>query len=155
MAFAAVWLGIGIQPCLGQVQGDGLVIDYARPGYATKVIYVWGAVATPGIWRVEREVGLLELLSVARPSGIGTEQPGLRDDTTVRLYRDAGGERNQVYEEDLEHIVKSAETYPILQEGDILVVETRTRRRINWQMVTSLVGTASSLVLLYLRLQNL
>ena len=57
------------------------VNEFARPGQPTTTLYLWGAVGTTGIWRVERDVDLIQLLSVARVPGIGASQQDVRQNS--------------------------------------------------------------------------
>lgn len=127
---------------------------YARPGYATITVYIWGSVSAPGPWRFESDIDLIELLSVVGVPGVGTADAGFTQTNTVKIFRKEDGERRLLYEEDVAVILTSEPSYPTLQRDDILIVETRRKPRLSFQTVASYVGTLSSLLLLYLRLRR-
>lgn len=138
--------------------------EYARPGQPTMTIYVWGAVSKPGIWVVEREATLVEILSLVNVQGGGTTQEGVQETRFLRIYR--GGvpsepsglqaDRNLVYETPLDEIVTALQVAPMLQDGDVLAIEVETRRSwFTFRNISSLIGTAASLTLLIIRLGEL
>ena len=133
---------------------NGLVQEFARPGRATMIVNVWGSARSPGLWRVERDVDLVDFLSVIGIPGVGDRQPGVRTRTYVAIYRSVNAQRRNVYRERVEAILEDGAQYPALQENDILAIEVEERNRIGLQLVSSIVGTASSITLLVLRLTN-
>jgi protein involved in polysaccharide export with SLBB domain len=133
---------------------DTYVHRYARAGRATITVYVWGQVDMPGIWRVEPETGLVELLSAARVPGVGTDQPQVRRRTVLRIYRAGEGDRRKVFDRSLEQIVTTAADAPPLQEGDVVEVKETQNARLTFRDVIGYVGTAASLTLLVLRIIN-
>ncbi|PEN12829.1 hypothetical protein CRI94_12555 [Longibacter salinarum] len=138
----------------GSTPTDANIQTYARPGEATMIVNVWGEANRPGIWRVERDVDLVEFLSVVQVPGIGLDQIGQRSTPYVVIYRSVGGERKQIYREKIEDILEEGSSYPDLQNNDILAIEVKRRRTIGLRMISTLIGTASSLTLLVLRLSR-
>lgn len=134
---------------------QGLEIEFFRPGRPTMVVYLWGAVGQPGIWRVEREVDLISLLSAARVAGVGSSPQGVSQRYLVRIFRDVGGERQEIYQERLERLVGGgARPYPTLQEGDILVVEVRQRARFTWGTAFEITRTVLQVLTLYILIRR-
>ncbi len=131
--------------------GETFTYEFFRPGRATMTIYIWGSVARPGIWRVEPEVDLIELLSAARV-------PTLREDEQYNerlwlvIYRGEQSQRRQIYRKLMEDLLEEGATYPNLQGGDILELEVERQRRISFRTILQLVGTGTTLVLLLFRL---
>jgi len=131
------------------------VNEFARPGQPTITLYLWGTVGTTGIWRVERNVDLIQLLSVARVPGVGTSQRDVRQKFILHIYRQQSGERQEIYEEEIENLIGGgAAAVPALQDGDILAVETQTRRRIGLNFLFTTLRTVSSFLSLYLLLRR-
>lgn len=126
---------------------------HARPGYPTKKIYVLGAVGAAGVWNVEQDTDLLELLTVVRLSGVGTTGRGTRQDAVIHIYRGTEGNRTEIYSGKLQSILVGSKQYPDLLDGDVLSVETRTR--IGLLSVATWAGSAASLALLILRIAAL
>jgi hypothetical protein len=113
-------------------------------------------VSQPGIWRVERSAGLVEFLSVVRPSGFGVESPGTNQKVVIRIRRAVSGESRVVHKLTAEELLDFAPNErPSLQAGDVLEVRTVTRRGLSFQTVSTVVGTLSSLILLGFRLADL
>ena len=129
--------------------------EFARPGQPTMTLYLWGSVGTTGIWRVERDVDLIQLLSVARVPGVGASQQDVRQNFILHIYREVNGERSQIYEEEIQNLIGGgAKPVPPLQSGDVLTVETQTRRRLNLNLVFTTLRTVSSFLSLYLLLRR-
>ena len=142
-------LGLVLLP-LSATQAQEPVHQYARPGYATKTVYIWGAVGAPGVWRVEENVELIELLTAARLVGYGANSRGGRQDFILRIYRVENGSRTEIYSERVNRIISGAQEHPQIREGDRLAIETR--QRIGWQSAASMIGAVSSFTLLVIRL---
>lgn len=129
--------------------------EFYRPGRPTMIVYIWGAVGQPGIWRVERGVDLIPLLSAAKVPGVGTNPQGVSQQYLVRIFRDMGGKRQEIYRERLERLVGGgAHSYPPLQEGDILVVEMRQRARFGWGIAFEITRTLAQMLTLYLLIRR-
>lgn len=126
---------------------------HARPGYPTKTIFVLGAVGSPGVWKVEQDTDLLELLTVVHLSGVSTSSRGVRQNAIVHIYRGAEGSRREIYSGKFENILVGRKDYPDLMDGDVLSVETKTR--IGLMSVATWAGSAASLALLVLRIATL
>jgi hypothetical protein len=158
--FMAGLLVGGLSPFSAQAQNlplpeQSYVNEFARPGQPTMTLYLWGSVGTTGIWRVERDVDLIQLLSVAGVPGVGTSERDVRRRFILHIYRDEGGERREVYAEEVENLIGGgAAPVPPLQDGDILAIETRERRRISVNLVFTTLRTVSSFLSLYLLLRR-
>lgn len=128
---------------------------YARPQFPTIHVFVWGDVASPGVWRVEPEVDLVELLSAAGAARNDNEDRSGETTSHLRVYRTVGEQRSIVYERELAAVLSGGD-YPALAEGDVVEVTTeRIERRETLQTVTQIVGAASAVVLLIFRLVDL
>jgi len=137
------------------IDGDPYINVFAAPGAATVTVNVWGAVSRPGLWRVEKGVDLIKFLSVTGLAGIGQTRPGTRTKTFVSIYRNIDGVRREVYRSDVEDILGDGATYPVLEDDDVLGVETIQRRSLGFQTASLVVGTASSLAsLAFLIIRN-
>ena len=140
---------------LGGLGGeDTFINDFRSPGEPSMTVYIWGNVAAAGIWRVDRGVDFIRLLSAARLPGIGQDDEGVRRRVFVHVYRSQSDDRRRVYEERLDRIMERGADIPDLQDGDVLEIEMQQRSRLIPQVerVASFVGSMASLVLLYLRI---
>lgn len=126
------------------------VHQYARPGYATKTVYIWGAVGMPGVWKVEEDADLIELLSAAGLRGYGEDQRGGRTNLILRIYRKSAGSRSEIFREEVDRLLVGEQNYPSLQEEDVLAIEAK--QRFGWQNVTAILGAAASVSLLVIRI---
>lgn len=128
---------------------EGMETLYARPGHPTMVIYVMGDVGTSGRWRVEHEVKLLDLLAVAQPAVIMTEESPSVEDVRVQVYRGSDQGRTLTFDESIESLLTSSSAGLPLQEDDIVVVDlidkSQSSRTI--QTVLQIVTSVASLVL--------
>lgn len=122
--------------------GDEYVQTFARPGRATHTVYIWGAVATPGIWKVETETDLVELLSVVRPTNYGTQRAGTRDKVVIRIHRSQGGSRGVVFESTMKDLLSTPSSRrPSLEADDLIEIQSIQRRRVGFQTISTVVGT--------------
>jgi len=120
---------------------------YARPGHPTMVIYVLGDVATAGRWRVERGVQLLDLLAVAGPSVVMTEESETVEDVRVKVFREADQGRRLTFNESIESLLTSANASLLLEEGDVVVVDVIEKRQSTAVSLLAIASSVASLVL--------
>jgi hypothetical protein len=117
--------------------------------------YLCGTVGTTGIWRIGRNVDAIHLLSVAGVPGLGTSERDVRRRFVLHIYRDDGGERREVYAEEVENLIGgSAAPVPTLHNEDNWTIEMRGRRRISLDLVFTTVSMGSSFLSLYLLLRR-
>jgi hypothetical protein len=142
---------------LGQNIGteeDAFTYQFRDPGAPSMRVYIWGDVGNAGIWRVNRDVDFIELLSAARPGGIGMERARRRQRVSIRVYRIIDGERRIIYDQRLNEMLEEGLRLPDLSDEDVLEVRTReSRGRLEqFRLVTGIIGSTASLVLLFLRI---
>ena len=137
--------------------------EYARTGRPTMTLYVWGDVSRPGIWRVERDLDPIEFLTLLNVQTGGTEQE-VREKRYLKIYRHEGIsaathgpdiDRILAFEAELEEVFTGTSDLEF-RDGDVLTLEVETSRKFfTLQNVSSLIGTAATLVLLIFRLGEL
>jgi hypothetical protein len=121
--------------------------NYAEAGDVTMLTNVWGSVQNPGLYQVPTGTHLSTLLSVAGGPAVGTRSQVEDRTIRVRLFRESNGQRLVVYETTMmNEIIVSAED-PVLEEGDILAVETIVRRRFSWRDAFPIVAAVASVAL--------
>lgn len=122
------------------------VKDYGRPGYPRVTVYIWGN-ANSGVWTVEEGTDLLEYVSVAAEVDF-TQNPETRVKNILRLYRKGQGTDEPAFEASLSDIFSRQTTYPTLQNGDVLVIETIQRRAFFYRFreAIQIAGTLASVV---------
>jgi len=115
---------------------------FARPGENTVQVYVLGDLGQPGVYSVGADTELAQL--VALTGGPGGTTRG-RSDTTIRLYRAENGQRELIYEAELDEFIERSDVHPDLQSGDILQVETIQREGFGWRDGLRILTAAASL----------
>jgi len=131
-----------------------MVIDFSRPGQPSMTVYLWGGVGRAGLWRVERNVDLVQLLSAAQVPSIGTDRSGIRRRTSVNVYRLVNDKRRQIYSVRVDDLLKDGASYPQLQPEDVVEVKVRERRSVGIALIGTIISTASTVTLLALRLAS-
>jgi hypothetical protein len=142
-----------MMPGLLEQAGTAQVQDYGRPGYPRVQIYLWGN-ANHGVWKVEEGTDLLEYLSLA---GQGDFKQGAETRVTnvLRMYRDGQVGAEPVFETQLEDLFARQVESPVLQEGDVLVLESIERRRtFTFRQASQITGTIASIATLVFLLQD-
>lgn len=117
-------------------------------------VYLWGGVGRAGLWRVERNVDLVQLLSAAQVPSIGTDRSGIRRRTSVNVYRLVNDKRRQIYSVRVDDLLKDGASYPQLQPEDVVEVKVRERRSVGIALIGTIISTASTVTLLALRLAS-
>ena len=129
------------------------VNDYGRPGVPRVTVYLWGD-ANTGVWTIEENTDLVEFLSVASERTVDT-RADTRAVRILKIYRDGYANDEPFFEHRLDDLFARRSAAPSLQNGDIVVLETRERRRFTWRDITSVTGTIVGLVNTYLLLDRL
>lgn len=119
---------------------------FLRPGEATTQLYVWGNVRAPGLYEVGSETRLDQVLSLAGgPLVTAIQAPGSQT-VTVRIYRAESGSRALAYEAELEQMVQEPSAYPVLQDGDLVYVETKNRQGFSLRDALTILGSAAAIL---------
>ncbi len=126
--------------------------NYSEPGDVTILVNVWGTVRNPGLYEVPRGTTLSTLFSVAGGPSIAQRRRRESRTIEVRLVRNEGGGRHPIFHSVMENEVVVAEDDPVLQEGDVLTVETVTRQGVSWRDLFPVIGAAASMALIVERL---
>lgn len=118
---------------------------YVQPGMATVQVHVLGTVRAPGLYVLNQGTHLGDLLALSGGPVVDVRQADARRKITIRLFRAAAYGDEPIYESTLDDAVSRRETYPVLQEGDVLTVEVVEKRRFGWRDALSIVGGVSAL----------
>lgn len=125
---------------------------HVLPGAPTVQVDVLGTVRAPGLYELTEGTDVGQLLALAGGPVLMVRQRVLRREVTIRLFRSSSNGGAPIYESVLEQAVGDPETYPVLQDGDVLAVEVTERARITWRDISSIVGTIGVLALAVERL---
>lgn len=128
---------------------------YAEPGQPTMDIRVWGAVRTPGVYQVELDTDLLEMLSLAGGPVFTTEAPNVERTITVQLARGSDADRRIIFERPLQDLLRAPGEIPALQHGDVIHLEVDVRRRFDWRDGATIVSSLGTLTVIVLNILQL
>lgn len=134
-----------IASSLDDTQSNSAFYYHVEPGAPRMEVRVMGSVDKPGIYQIAIDTDLGKLLALAggTKSAVGSEG---RSEITLRLYRPAAMRRQLIYSAKLEGHLTENEAYPTLEENDMLMVESRIRRKFGWRegltVITTLATTA-------------
>ncbi len=126
---------------------------FAKEGEATVQVLVIGSVPSPGLYEVGIGIGLDQLVALTGGSPLASSTSNTTEHT-VRLFRRAGEQRDLIYEAPLDRMVAEPDLYPLLEDGDVLMIESFTteRARLNWQDAVNLIASLATVILLVERL---
>ncbi|MCA1803233.1 MAG: hypothetical protein LC662_12345 [Rhodothermaceae bacterium] len=133
----------------GQVNVPGYY-DLTRPGQEAVNINIWGAVRTAGYYVVPAGTDLSQVLSFSGgPATLGERRRDRRPDITVSISREMSEGRKVVYVADFNYLINETQVYPVLEDGDIVILEGEPLPR-RWEArdYLSLVSTGVSVLLL-------
>jgi len=121
--------------------------NYSEAADVTVVVNVWGTVRNPGLYQIPQGTTLSHLLSLSGGPIVSPRE--IRQDRTiqVRLYRSDGMGRALLYETQMENEVIATVEDPILEEGDVVTVETVVRRRFGWRDVFPIIAAVGTVAI--------
>jgi len=147
-----------------QGQRGGAYIRFAEPGDITIQVTLWGS-ARAGIYEVTQGMHLSTLLSIAGGPPVGAVGQGGRmqqfgqgdiiSDVTIRLMREQGAQWTTLLEVQMEKEVTPLPEDPVLQDGDLIIVDTDSRRTFGWRDGLQIIGSVGATVFLIDRLIDL
>lgn len=106
-------------------------------------VRVWGDAIAPGLYQVPQGMTLGTLLTLA--GGPNTARTSRQDVTLrIRLMRDEGGRKVDVFQVEMENGIVAFEGDPVLAEGDTMVLERIVKERFVWRDALSVIGAAAS-----------
>lgn len=128
---------------------------HVQPGAATVQVYVLGTVQAPGFYEVSDGTHLGQLLALSGGPTLNARRESSDRKVTIKLYRPAGYGERPLFEALLDEAVTRPSTYPVLRDGDVLVVEIVEKERFNWRDAFSIIGGVSALALAVERIVRL
>ena len=119
---------------------------FAQPGDATIQVSLWGSVPLPGIYEVPVGTNLDKLLTMAGGPTQELRESRTRHEINIRLFREQGSGRVMMYEAPLERMLVETQAYPVLQDFDVVTLDTIVHRGFSWRdaltVITSVAATA-------------
>ena len=130
--------------------------EYYLPGKPVMDLYILGATELQGPLRVNQDITFLELVAHLLPAGVGSVPAGVKQISTMDVYRSDSQGRRLIYSEDFRSILRGEVNPPSLQHNDMVIFEHVEReKRLTFRNVSTVIGAASSIVLLVFRLRDL
>lgn len=138
----------------GEMRTDGSSYHmFARPGQNTIQVLVLGDVGQPGMYEIGEGLDLAQLLALSGGPGLQRSARN-RSETTLRLYRPQDGQRELIFEAEMEGFMREREAYPSLRQGDVFQVETVERERFGWRDALRILTAAATVTFSIERLLN-
>ena len=127
---------------------------YADPADVTVLVHVWGTVRNPGLYEVPRDTPLSHLLSLS--GGPIVAQRRTREDRTIyiRVFRQEDSRRSLILESEMENEVIAGEQDLILQDSDLVTIETVVQQRLSWRDIFPVVAAVGTIAIAIERLAS-
>ena len=122
---------------------------YVSPGSRTIQVEVMGAVQAPGLYELNDDTSLNQLLALTGGPTMGPRATRMRRTVTLSLFRPASGSVTPVYESQILDGSLYAQDYPPLREGDVLRVDVVERTRFNWRDALQIITAGASAYLVF------
>ncbi len=135
------------------VYSAGGFYRYAETGDLTVRAQAWGSVRYPGLHEVPQGTSLSALLSLAGGPTLAERRE--QDDRTlqIRFYRTGtAGEKTLVFEQQMTNDIEALQEDPVLQDGDVLVVDSVLRIGYTWRDYLPIASVAASAVTILIQL---
>lgn len=130
--------------------------EYFTAGKPVMDLYILGASSLQGPIRVNQDITFLELVAHLLPAGVGSVPAGVKQISTMDVYRSDNQGRRLIYSEDFRSILRGEVPPPSLQHNDMVIFEhIQRQRRLTFRNATTVIAAASSLALLIFRLRDL
>jgi len=75
-----------------------------------------------------------------------------KQDISLRVYRPAANGQQIIFDETFEHSLANTQSYPILRDGDVFVMDVTHRQPFSWRDATTIVSSLGVLALAIERL---
>jgi len=122
--------------------------NYSEPGDVTMMVHVWGALRFTGLYEVPKGTKMTELFSLAGGPVLGARGNRSKIQITVKIIRAVNQNRSIVYEVKMENQIVVTDNDPVIEDGDVLSVESVSRQTIGWRDVFPVIGAAASVVVM-------
>jgi hypothetical protein len=101
--------------------------NYTRVGDVAVTVNIWGTIRYPGRYELTKGSDLGDAVSLAGgPADIGDRPKEYARSISVTLSRQGINGRQVIFQSDLSQIVESKTSLPVLQDDDVLYVNTVT-----------------------------
>lgn len=173
MLLLASLMGVSVAhaqiPDLESLRGNlgGSYTRFAEPGDITIRVSMWGAIGNAGLFEITQGTHLSTLLTIAGGPPIGRQGGGgaqyllgpgsgrIINEITIRVLRERGGNQwETIFEQSMKDIT-TLTADPVLEDGDLIILETETRRSLGWRDALSIISAVAGTVFVVDRLVQL
>ena len=152
LSLCFVIVGAGLAQAQTLTTSSGVAVyRYANPGQPTMDIRLWGAVSSPGVYQVERDLDLIEVLTLAGGPAIPSQDDRTIQRMDIDVLRESGANRTVVFTTTLGGLTAADTVLPDLQDGDLVTLTAVTRQRFTWRDALGVAGSIAGLAVLILR----
>lgn len=153
VTLVSIAAGQGRDPSLSQANYAAFY-SYSEPGDLTIRVSAWGAVRFPGLYEIPRGTDLQSLFSLSGGPQLGERERRSKRNMTIELFRDIDGQRQLIYRQQMENDITGMDSNPVLEDGDVLSVQSVTRRTFSVRDIFPILSAALTTVILIDNLQN-
>lgn len=122
--------------------------NYAETGDVTIKVHVWGSVRFPGLYAIPVGTRFLDLMSLAGGPQVPERSRRQTRTIDVRLERGSGSGRSLVFDTSMENSIIVDDRNPVLQDGDVLAVESVVKQGVSWRDIFPVISSAFTLILI-------
>jgi len=121
--------------------------SFVRIGEPSIEIMILGSVKRAGTYKVRENVRLNELILFAGgPEGIGNITRGKRAKSYIMVSRKMEDRREIIFETEFRETIVGELNFPIMEYGDIVIVEREAPRIITWRDVLTITAQGLSII---------
>ncbi len=134
------------------ISGAGSVFRYARPGQPVITVNVLGYVRLPGLYVIEEDTDLIDLLTLAGGAQVPPQSSEIEVTTRVTLTRRTEAGMEEVMNVPFNPLLSGEVAgIPDLREDDVLSVQFETKSRFGLQQGAVIVGALGTVALIIFR----
>ncbi|MCB0719703.1 MAG: SLBB domain-containing protein [Bacteroidetes bacterium] len=122
---------------------------YVQPGTRTIQVHMIGSVMSPGLYEVNDGTTLGQLIALSGGPQLGARQRRNKREVSIRLYRPSTDSAVPLFESELEDGALYTNSYPALQEGDVVRVDVIERTGFSWRDALQIVTATASAYIIF------
>ncbi len=141
---AAPWVRAQELKRFDNILSEGTALHiFAKEGEVTVQVLLLGEVGSPGVYEIGTQIRLDQLLALAGGTAFDRDTR-----ITIRVFRGGTSRRNKIYEAKVQDFIEESDRHPILQEGDVVTVESKQRNRLQWRDYLRIANSVTAIVTL-------
>ncbi len=120
---------------------------YVNPGTATIRVQMLGAVRLPGLYEVSEDTDLGQLVALSGGPPMGVHPTGSELKVAMRVYRRTPSGEATIFEQSLDRTLSNPNAYPVLMDGDVIVMDVTQHQRFGWRDATRVISAVGVIAL--------